>query len=57
LYNTLAGLLLACTGHLLKAGERVICAGWIFQIVALEGRRIDRILALPVLANAPDQQD
>ncbi|MDR2990597.1 MAG: hemolysin family protein [Burkholderiaceae bacterium] len=55
LYNTLAGLLLACTGHLPTAGERVICAGWIFQIVALEGRRIDRILALPVPANAPDQ--
>ncbi|MDR0458070.1 MAG: hemolysin family protein [Burkholderiaceae bacterium] len=47
LYNTLAGLLLACTGHLPTAGERIVCANWIFQIVALEGRRIDRILALP----------
>jgi putative hemolysin len=55
LYNTLAGLLLACTGHLPTAGERVVCAGWIFQIVALEGRRIDRILALPVPAHASDR--
>ena len=55
LYNTLAGLLLACTGHLPAAGERITCAGWIFQIVALEGRRIDRILALPAPKNASDQ--
>jgi putative hemolysin len=51
LYNTLAGLLLACTGHLPTVGERVACAGWIFQVVTLEGRRIDRILALPALEN------
>jgi putative hemolysin len=54
LYNTLAGLLLACTGHLPTAGERVACAGWIFQIVALEGRRIDRILAMPAPENPAD---
>jgi len=47
LYNTLAGLLLAVTGHLPVAGERIVCEDWIFQIIALEGRRIDRILALP----------
>jgi len=55
LYNTLAGLLLACTGHLPVAGERIVCAGWTFQIVALEGRRIDRILALPGPENPFDQ--
>jgi putative hemolysin len=55
LYNTLAGLLLACTGHLPAAGERIVCAGWIFQIAALEGRRIDRIVALPVPENELDR--
>jgi putative hemolysin len=54
LYNTLAGLLLACSGHLPSAGEQVACAGWIFQIATLEGRRIDRILARPVPQNKPD---
>ena len=54
LYNTLAGLLLAVAGHLPVAGERIICAGWIFQITALEGRRIDRILALPAPQNTED---
>jgi len=51
LYNTLAGLLLACTGHLPAAGECIVCAGWIFQITALEGRRIDRVLAQPAPEN------
>jgi putative hemolysin len=51
LYNTLAGLLLAVAGNLPAAGERIVCAGWVFQITALEGRRIDRILALPAPQN------
>jgi putative hemolysin len=54
LYNTLAGLLLAVAGDLPVAGERIVCAGWIFQITALEGRRIDRILALPAPQNTGD---
>jgi putative hemolysin len=28
-------------------GEHIDCAGWCFEIVALEGRRIDRVLASP----------
>ncbi|MDR0479636.1 MAG: hemolysin family protein [Burkholderiaceae bacterium] len=54
LYNTLAGLLLAVTGHLPIANERIVCAGWIFQIAALEGRRIDRILAVPAPQNSKE---
>jgi putative hemolysin len=55
LYNTLAGLLLACSGHLPAVGEHITCAGWTFQVVALEGRRIDRILALPVSEKRDNQ--
>ena len=29
----------------LATGEHIDCAGWCFEIVALEGRRIDRVLA------------
>jgi putative hemolysin len=46
-YNTVAGLLMAVSGHLPKAGEVIECAGWHFEIAALEGRRIDRVLAAP----------
>ncbi len=45
-YNTLAGLLMAETGHLPAVGERIECAGWLFEVVDLDGRRIDKVLAV-----------
>ena len=44
-YNTLAGLLLAESGHLPVVGERIGCAGWVFEVVDLDGKRIDKVLA------------
>jgi putative hemolysin len=44
-YNTLAGLLQAVSGRLLRTGERVDCAGWNFEVLDLDGRRIDKVLA------------
>jgi putative hemolysin len=44
-YNTLAGLLLAVSGHLPQVGEHIPCAGWLFEVVDLDGRRIDKVLA------------
>jgi putative hemolysin len=49
-YNTLAGLILSITGHLPALGEEVECAGWIFTVTALEGRRIDQVRARAVAA-------
>ncbi|MDH5709650.1 MAG: hemolysin family protein [Hylemonella sp.] len=50
LYNTVAGLLLAVSGRLPQTGEQIECAGWMFEVVDLDGRRIDKVLArvLPV---------
>ncbi len=45
-YNTVAGLLMSVTGTLPIAGERIECAGWTFEVVELEGKRIDKVLAL-----------
>ncbi|CAN7331508.1 MULTISPECIES: hemolysin family protein [unclassified Acidovorax] len=50
-YNTLAGLLMAESGHLPAVGERIACAGWIFEVLGLEGKRIDRVLAQMDLAD------
>ncbi|AMO23970.1 hemolysin family protein [Ramlibacter solisilvae] len=47
-YNTLAGLLLWASGHLPATGERIECAGWRFEVVDLDGRRIDKVLAQPL---------
>ncbi len=43
-YNTVAGLLMAVTGRLPVTGEKIDCAGWCFEIVDLDGRRIDKVL-------------
>ena len=52
-YNTAAGLLLSVAGHLPAQGERIECEGWVFAVTAFDGRRIDKIAALPPAAR-PD---
>lgn len=47
-YNTVAGLLLAVSGHLPKTGERIDCGEWVFEVLDLDGRRIDKVLAYPL---------
>ncbi len=44
-YNTVAGLLMAVTGQMPAEGHEIDCAGWIFRIVKLDGRRIDTVHA------------
>ena len=47
LYNTLAGLLMSESGHLPVEAERIVCAGWVFEVIDLDGKRIDKVLAQP----------
>ncbi|MFZ4480379.1 MAG: hemolysin family protein [Rhodoferax sp.] len=44
-YNTVAGLLMSVSGHLPSVGERISCADWLFEVVDLDGKRIDKVLA------------
>ncbi len=44
-YNTVAGLLMSVSGHLPAVAERIDCAGWCFEVVDLDGKRIDKVLA------------
>jgi putative hemolysin len=57
-YNTLAGLLMAVSGNLPAPGERIDCGEWVFEVVDLDGRRIDTVLAQalpPPAAPEPDE--
>lgn len=45
LYNTLAGMLMAESGHMPVVGEKIYGAGWVFEVLALEGKRIDKVIA------------
>ncbi len=44
-YNTVAGLLMAVSGHLPATGEKIACEGWLFEVVDLDGKRVDKVLA------------
>ena len=45
-YNTVAGLLQSVSGLLLKTADAVDCAGWRFEVMDLDGKRIDKVLAV-----------
>jgi len=47
LYNTLAGLLMYELGQLPKTGQIIRMQTWNFEIVDLDGKRIDKVLARP----------
>lgn len=44
-YETVAGFVLSHLQHLPKVGEMVDARGWTFEVVDLDGRRIDKVLA------------
>jgi Mg2+/Co2+ transporter CorC len=48
-YQTVAGFVLQAMGRLPRAGEAVEAQGWRFEVVDLDGRRIDKVLAAPAL--------
>jgi putative hemolysin len=45
-YNTLAGLLMFVSGRLPAVGERIDCGDWVFEVMDLDGKRIDKVLAM-----------
>jgi len=44
-YNTVAGLLMSVSGRLPGEGERIMCGNWLFEVVDLDGKRIDKVMA------------
>jgi len=51
-YHTVAGLMLALLQRVPKEGDRIAWAGWRFEIIDMDGRRVDKVLA--VKEEAPD---
>lgn len=51
-YNTVAGLLQTVSGELLDVGDVVNVAGWRFEVLQLDGRRIDQVLIVPAPVEA-----
>ncbi len=55
-FHTLAGFVLRQIGHLPEAGEYFDYENWRFEVVDLDGRRIDKVLAIPPKAEAGGSQ-
>ena len=55
-FHTIAGFMLRQLGHLPKVGEHFDYEGWRFEVVDLDGRRIDKILAIPPKAEGEDSR-
>lgn len=47
-YRTLAGLALLSLGQVPTEGDRFVCCGWRFEIVDMDGLRVDKILGTPL---------
>ncbi len=45
-YHTVAGLMLALLRRVPKEGDRIAWAGWRFEVVDMDGRRVDKVLAV-----------
>lgn len=46
-YETVAGFVLDQLGHIPSVGERFSFGGWAFEVVDMDGRRVDQVLATP----------
>ncbi|HEX3982102.1 MAG TPA: hemolysin family protein [Acidisoma sp.] len=44
-YHTAAGLILALLRRVPQVGDRIAFAGWRFEVLAMDGRRVDRLSA------------
>jgi putative hemolysin len=46
-YHTLSGMLMLLLGRLAETGDRQVWEGWTLEVVDLDGKRIDKVLAIP----------
>lgn len=46
--NTLAGLLLECLGHIPEVGEQIVWHHFRFEVVDMDGARIDKVLVIKI---------
>ena len=54
-YNTLAGMIMWMTGHLPKTGDVVTWDGWRFEVIDMDGRRIDKVLVSEIESKEQEQ--
>ena len=53
-YHTLSGMMMLLTGRLPKVADTIEWQGWKFEIVDMDGKTIDKVLATNLSAKATD---
>ncbi|MBM3395725.1 MAG: hypothetical protein FJY37_14065, partial [Betaproteobacteria bacterium] len=46
-YHTLSGMMMLLLGRLPRVGDKINWSGWEFEIVDMDDKRIDKVLASP----------
>ncbi|MCC6870602.1 MAG: HlyC/CorC family transporter, partial [Burkholderiales bacterium] len=54
-YHTLGGLFMLLAGHLPREGEAVEWGGWRFEVVDMDGKKIDKVLAVALPKDAVER--
>jgi putative hemolysin len=55
-YNTLSGMLMLLLGRLPSTGDKIDWSGWLFEILDMDNKRIDKVLATAIpQAHLPDR--
>lgn len=58
LYQTLSGLVMLQLGHVPEVADHFDWAGWRFEVVDMDGRRVDKVLVAPIAPRAvPPAED
>jgi putative hemolysin len=47
-YQTLSGFVMSQLGRIPKTGAKFTCDGYRFEVVDMDGRRVDRVLVIPL---------
>jgi len=55
-YNTLAGMIMLLLGRLPDTADSVDWEGWRFEVVDLDGKRVDKVLASALAPEAVSQE-
>lgn len=56
-YHTLSGLVMWLSGRMPQTGDVLNWENWRFEVIDLDGKRIDKVLATPAVAASPDTSD
>ena len=56
-YQALSGMLMLVLGRMPQTGDTVVWDNWRFEVVDMDGKRVDKVLATPMQTSTPAQDD